>query len=83
MAAPNRQCAPPGAETFRSEVVSGTKIFDNGKKLARVTRISRFAWRGKPQVLLESSAMWKGELAPCEVCVHPGLQSGKGTRTAP
>jgi hypothetical protein len=35
-------------------------------------RISRFAWRKKPQVLLESSALWKGELVHAR-CLREAL----------
>jgi hypothetical protein len=37
-----------------------------------VMRISRFAWRKKPQVLLESSALWKGELVHAR-CLREAL----------
>ena len=61
---PDRLCAPPGAETFRSEIDERNErsLTTEGSR-HRVMRISRFAWRDKPQILLESSVMWKGELA--------------------
>jgi hypothetical protein len=68
-AAPNRGCAPPGAETFRSASANGTMVFDNRRKLACVVRMSRFARRITAS-FAQSSAMWKGELATRAMRAH-------------